>query len=198
MKNISINKLCKSYGDTVVLKDFSLSIEDGKCTVLMGPSGCGKTTLVSILLDIEKKTAGAIENMPDKVSAVFQENRLCEEFTAFENVTLALREKQEKNQERDRILTAFEKVGMKEYIDTPVYKLSGGQKRRIAILRALLYPADLYIFDEPFSGLDDECREQVMNFVKEITKDKTVIMITHDMTEAEFMTDKEHIEVMGK
>ncbi len=189
--HIKIEKLCKSYGDKIVLNNYSNEIEYGKCTVIMGASGCGKTTLLSVLLGLTKPDSGTVTGLPECVSAVFQENRLCEEFSAYENVALVLSNGIAKNKVKtEKIEAAFDAVGMKEFMDTPVSDLSGGQKRRVAILRALIYDADLYILDEPFSGLDEDSKKTVMDYVKKITNKKTVLIVTHDNDEAKYMADK--------
>lgn len=180
---ITIEKLNKAYVEKQVLLDFSARIPLGKTTVIMGPSGCGKTTLLNILMGFLTPDSGYIENLPEKVSAVFQEDRLCEDFSALSNVSMVLTEQSEKPVE---LLT---KLGLGADLNKPVRTLSGGMKRRVAIARALCYDGDLLILDEAFKGLDEETRKTVIDVVRQETAGKTVIAVTHDPEEADCLSD---------
>jgi len=90
MADISVKNINKAYGDKKVLEDFSASFEYGKCTAIMGPSGCGKTTLLKILMGLEKDYIGSVEGMPERFGVVFQEDRLCEEFSVLDNVRMVM------------------------------------------------------------------------------------------------------------
>ena len=181
---IEITNLNKAFGEQQVLKDFSLTVEDGRCTCVMGPSGSGKTTLLNIILGLEKKDSGTMEFKPSdeplKPSVVFQEDRLIEGSDAFTNVCLPCRNKIPADELRQK----FADIGLEDYEGKPVRKLSGGMQRRVAILRALLADYNLLVLDEPFKGLDDALKEKVIAFVKAETIGKTVLLVTHDITEA--------------
>ena len=179
---ITIENLNKAYGEKQVLRDFSARFPLGETSVIMGPSGCGKTTLLNILLGFLSPDSGKIENLSKKISAVFQEDRLCEDFSALSNVSMVLTKKSDKPAE---LLT---KLGLGEELHKPVRSLSGGMKRRVAIARALSYDGDLLILDEPFKGLDEETRKTVMEIVRRETAGKTVIAVTHDPEEAAFLS----------
>lgn len=178
MKDIQIKNLFKAFENKPVLQDFSLTLPAGQCTAVMGPSGCGKTTLINILLGLIPKDKGEIENLPEKIGAVFQENRLCEDFTALKNVELVNCEHPERA--RDLLIG----MGLEDSLLKPVSSLSGGMKRRVAIARALHYDAPFLIMDEPFKGLDEETKEKVMQLVRRETAGKTLLLITHDEQEA--------------
>lgn len=180
--NITIEHLNKAYGDKQVLRDFSASIPIGKTTVIMGPSGCGKTTLLNILLGFLSPDSGRIENLPKKIGAVFQEDRLCEDFSVLSNVSMVLPEKSEAPGE------ILEALGLGQERNKPVRTLSGGMKRRVAIARALCYDGDLLILDEAFKGLDEETKQEVMAVVRRETAGKTVVAVTHDPEEADFLS----------
>jgi len=152
----------------------------------MGSSGCGKTTLLNILLGFESPDNGTISGIPDNISAVFQENRLCEDFSALSNVRAVLKSKREQ-QKAISILNAF---NLGDSINKPIKNLSGGMKRRVAIARALVAESDLLILDEPFKGLDDYTKTQVMQCLAEHLKNKTVILVTHDESEAIYLKAK--------
>ncbi len=177
----------KSFGEKKVLKDFSLSVQKGEKVALMGESGSGKTTVFRIVSGIYGFNEGVFNKNFSSVSFLFQEDRLCEDFSAVGNIKFAYGKKFSKKEVEKDLLS----LGLKkEDINIPVKMLSGGMKRRVAILRTVLSDAELVLLDEPFKGLDSELKEQMTEFVKEKTKDKTVMLITHDTAEAESLCDK--------
>ncbi len=179
--DIIIDKICKSYEDKIVLNDFSCTIEEGKITAFMGKSGCGKTTLVSIIAGIETYDSGKISGTENKkLSIVFQENRLCENLSPVSNVKLVCNSSIQKKD----IINSLCNVGLNDCISQPVRELSGGMKRRVALIRALMAEYDILILDEPFKGLDDTTRQIVMDYLILQTTGKTVILVTHDIEEA--------------
>lgn len=184
MNDIIIKDLSKSFGDKIVLSDFSESIPFGGTTVIMGESGCGKTTLINIIMGLEKADSGEISGIPGLISAVFQEDCLCEDFSAVSNIRAVTGKKLS----RERIGAALKELGLTDAdILCPVRELSGGMKRRIAIARAILAEGDLVIMDEPFKGLDEDTRQVVIDFVLKETKGRTFIIITHAPEEIELL-----------
>ena len=163
-----------------VLKNLNTVIPAGKVTAIMGESGSGKTTLLNILLGLLKKDSGEITGVPDKKAAVFQEDRLFENFTSLENVLAVC-------QDEERIKKCFAELLIPEAYAEAVSKLSGGQKRRVAIARAILSDYELLILDEPFKGLDEATRKVVAEEILKYNAGRTVIMVTHDTYEAELM-----------
>lgn len=181
---IEVTNLVKAYGLNLVLDHFSCQIGEGSITCLMGPSGCGKTTLLRILMGLEAADGGQIIGLQGKaISAVFQENRLAENFSAYQNVRMAAPAEMPK----EDLLHALEAVGLRQAAYQPVRELSGGMRRRVAILRALHATYDILYLDEPFKGLDADTKESVMAYVKDSIKGKTVLFVTHDETEVEIM-----------
>ena len=179
--NININNLTKKYGKKKILKNFSLEIEAGKVTALMGKSGFGKTTLIRILMGLEKYDEGKITGLENqKISTVFQEDRLCENLSAITNISIVC----EKETSIREISAELEKIGLKESQNKPVKTLSGGMKRRVAIIRCIMAKSDIIIFDEPLKGLDEITKKNVINYLKEKIRGKTVIIVTHDIEEA--------------
>lgn len=174
-----IQNLCKKYGQKEVLSEVNATFEQSQVHVIMGVSGGGKTTLLRLLLGLEKADAGSIEGVPLKCAAVFQENRLCEEFSVLENLAMVLPGKGNEK----RIRKHLNELMMEDNICQKVATLSGGMKRRVAIIRAVLAPAQLIIMDEPFKGLDEKthkiAREYVSRHMME-SPEKILIMVTHD------------------
>ena len=187
MSDIVIQNLSKSFDGKKVFENFNLTIAEKGITCIMGPSGCGKTTLLRILAGLETSDEGVITGIKGKkISFVFQENRLCEEFSAFSNVKLVTG----KSVDARKIEEAFLTLGITEVRNKPVSTFSGGMKRRVAIVRALLFDSDILILDEPFKGLDADLKITVIEYVKNQTKDKTVICVTHDAEEAKMLSGK--------
>mgnify|MGYP002799818380 CR=1 FL=1 len=180
---IELRNVSKSYGEKQVLKAFSHTFPRGELTCIMGPSGCGKTTLLSLLLGLEAPDQGEILGLEGlRKSAVFQEDRLCENAGAVSNIRLvnpALTKGETEGMLRE--------LGLSDSLRQPVRTLSGGMKRRVAILRALAADYDVLFCDEPFKGLDKATKEQVMAYFLERTRGRTVILVTHEKNEANFL-----------
>lgn len=180
---ISLKNVSVSFGDKRVLEDYCLTVNDGEKVCIMGRSGCGKTTVSRLILGLLTPDSGSITGVPQKLSAVFQEDRLCEAFDALSNVRFATGGKKNSS-ELKKHLTA---LGLGDSLHTPVSTLSGGMRRRVAIARALSVEFDLLILDEPFNGLDAEMCKKTAEYILEQTKGKTVICITHDEFEAKLL-----------
>ena len=175
-----LKNICKSFGETEVLKDFNLQIDEGEHIVLMGKSGKGKTTVLNIIMGFELPDSGETE-IPNEISAVFQEDRLSEDFSAISNVCLMSADKERSNE----ILRKLGIDGTKT-----VNTMSGGQKRRVALARCLVRAAVLYIFDEALKGLDEKTKAVAMSVIKEYTCKSSVIFVTHDINEAKEFADR--------
>lgn len=178
---ILLEHISKSYAETVVFRDFSVRLPLGETSVITGVSGCGKTTLLRLILGLETPDAGTITGVPARRAAVFQEDRLCPQLTALENVLLIAGRKRER-EARDMLV----RLGLGESLAVPAAELSGGMRRRCALARALCAEFDLLALDEPFKGLDEANRRAAMAAVRALSGDKTVLLVTHDAAEAEF------------
>lgn len=179
--DICVEHLCKTYGMTKVLNDFSFVFPEGKTTCIMGRSGIGKTTLLSILMGIETADSGTVTGVEGKkLAAVFQENRLFENLDAIRNIEVVTGRKQEE------IKALLAKLLLPAEERKPVATYSGGMKRRVAIARALLADADILFLDEPLQGLDGETKEQVAGVMREQMQGKTVLLVTHEESECDF------------
>lgn len=181
-ENVSVN-----FNEKEVLKDINLTIKQGEVIGIMGASGIGKTTFVKILLGLLKPTLGKVYGLENlQFSAVFQEDRLCENFDAITNVKMVL----PSDITTDQVEKEFLKVLLTDYKGTSVSKLSGGMKRRVAIVRAVMAQSDVIILDEPLKGLDEALKEKVLSYLKESLSERTVILVTHDKAEIEALHAK--------
>lgn len=181
-----ISQLSKSFDGRFVLDDVNLHLVSGNIYCLMGPSGSGKTTLFHILLGLVYADSGEINGLDkERISAVFQENRLCEAFTPVDNVTMVMPKSLENHKSKAR--EALRRLLPDESLDRPVSTLSGGMKRRAAIIRALLVPFDMVIMDEPFTGLDEETKQQTISYIKEQSEGKLVLISTHQEEDVQLL-----------
>lgn len=178
--DIVADRLSKRFSDNQVLENFSAIIREKQTTCIMGPSGCGKTTLMFILMGLMAPDAGTVMGVPESRSAVFQEDRLCEEFSATANVRMVCG----KSTGERTIHAHLTELGLGDSLHIPVSKLSGGMRRRVALVRAVLASGTMLFLDEPFKGLDDKLKEFVISYVKRHAPDKTILLITHDEDEA--------------
>lgn len=183
---IILKDINKSFGDNIVLKDFSCNFKENQFNGIMGKSGSGKTTLLRIMMGLERQDSGKIYNFDkENVSVVFQENRLLENFSIKENINLVLDNKLS-SKKLEKYLKALD-LDVKK--DEKVKNLSGGMKRRISLLRGVIFEAETYIFDEPFKDIDGRTKKKVLNFVKDKLNGKTVIFTTHDIEDIIFLND---------
>lgn len=172
---LRLKNITKYYGKQIVLDQFCAEFEEGSTWGIMGNSGVGKSTLLSLILGLEKPDSGQIIGNQVKFSVVFQENRLCESFNAIDNIRLVTSKQYSKQEIKQSLI----EVGITEYYDKKICEFSGGMKRRVAIVRAILASSDILIMDEPFKGLDKENKRQVIEYIKKNKKGRTFIFVTH-------------------
>ena len=173
---LTIEHLTKQFGEKTLFRNLCLTV-DGPA-VLWAPSGWGKTTLLRILMGLDTPTAGRVRGV-GRAAAVFQEDRLCPQLTALQNVTLVLpgSEKQYKKQ----IEVDFQQLGMDTAaLALPAARLSGGQKRRTALLRALWASSDTLLLDEPFTGMDPDTLAAAAALLRTRCGTEPVLLATHD------------------
>ena len=166
-----------------MLSDVSLRFTAGETVCIRGRSGIGKTTLLRIISGLTKPDSGTVSGVPERIAFVFQEDRLCEEFSALSNVRLVTG----RSMPAETILKHLSELGLSESAMLPVRDFSGGMKRRVALARAVCAEPELLILDEPFKGLDLELKLKVIAYIKKHTAGKTVVCVTHDPAEAELM-----------
>ena len=173
---LSIQHLEKRFGEKVLFRDLCPTVDAP--AVLWAPSGWGKTTLLRILMGLEAPTGGTVEGV-GRVGAVFQEDRLCPQLTAVQNVALVL--PGDEIRYKQDIICDFQRLGMDTAaLALPAGRLSGGQKRRTALLRALWAPADTLLLDEPFTGMDPETLGAAAALLAQKSAGRPVLLATHD------------------
>ena len=196
LKNVT--KIYKTSGITqTALNKVSIKFRDNEFVSILGPSGSGKTTLLNIIGGLDHYTSGDLiisgistKNYKDstwdiyrnhKVGFVFQSYNLISHQTALSNVELALTiSGVGKKERRKRAIEALKKVGLKDHKDKKPNQMSGGQMQRVAIARALVNDPDILLADEPTGALDSKTSVQIMDLLKEIAKDRLVVMVTHN------------------
>ena len=206
-KMIHIKKLNKSFGKIHVLKDIDLDINGGEVIVIIGPSGSGKSTLLRCLNFLEIYDNGEIwidskridpkkdnlNKVRENVGMVFQHFNLFPHMTALENITEALIHVKRINKGDAIKITKrlLEKVRLEHRSNNYPSQLSGGEKQRIAIARALAMKPEIMLFDEPTSSLDPELIDEVLQTMKALANDgMTMIVVTHEMGFAREMADR--------
>ena len=187
--DIKVDHVSKAYGEQQILRDLCCVFPEGKTTCIRGRSGRGKTTLIRLLLGLDIPDKGKIEGISDrKISAVFQEDRLCENLSAASNIRLVCT----KTISDRELEEAYKAVALQK----PVRELSGGMRRRVSILRALLADSDCVIMDEPLRGLDEKTRTKTIDYILKKTEGKTVIFVTHEEQEAVWLKADKTLKFM--
>ena len=176
--SILLSHIRKSYGPLPVLRDLSLTIEDGASVCIMAPSGGGKTTLLRLLLGLEQPDDGLISGLRP-ASALFQEDRLLDGFSPLENLRLVSGCRPDRDLE-ELLLPLLPPTCFRQ----PASELSGGMRRRLALVRAMAAPSHLLVLDEPFTGLDDETRSAAVAYLRAHRAGRTLILATHDIRDA--------------
>lgn len=207
VKLVNVNKVYDNNVQAVF--DFNLEIKDGEFIVFVGPSGCGKSTTLRMIAGLEEITDGELyindvlcNDIPPKkrdVAMVFQNYALYPHFTVYENIAFGLNNRHvDKNIIKERVNEASEMLGIKEYLQRKPKALSGGQCQRVALGRAIVRHAEVFLMDEPLSNLDAKLRVQMRSELIKLHKKigGIIIYVTHDQTEAMTMADR--IVVMSK
>jgi ABC-type nitrate/sulfonate/bicarbonate transport system, ATPase component len=197
---IEIQGIYKKYKKEYIYENFSLSFPEGQVTVLLGPSGCGKTTLLRMLAGLESYEKGTISGLSGKrISFVFQEDRLLPWLTVSENLELVLRAFLTTDQAKERVTQVLTLLNIPETRSMMPEELSGGMQRRVAIGRALAYDGDIMILDEPFKGMDEALKNEVLPKLAKSWEEsgKTVILVTHDLSDARKLSHSIY-ELSGK
>ena len=202
-KDMCFELVTKTFGATVALENFSLTVRSGELLTLLGPSGCGKTTALRIAAGFERPDTGRVlvgavnvMNQPPhlrQMGMVFQSYSLFPHLSVIDNVTFGLRMRRvAPNERRVRGLQMLELVRMEGLMDRMPHQLSGGQQQRVALARALATQPDVLLLDEPLSALDAKVRAEVRDEIRTLTTrlGTTTIFVTHDQEEALGISDR--------
>ncbi|MDJ0631001.1 MAG: ABC transporter ATP-binding protein [Rhodobacter sp.] len=203
MTALNLSNICKSFGKVEVLRDISLTVEEGEFVVFVGPSGCGKSTLLRVIAGLEDATAGTVEIAGERVNdvppakrgiaMVFQTYALYPHLTVRGNMALGLKQEgQAKDVIEARIAEAARMLHLEPYLERRPAELSGGQRQRVAIGRAVVREPELFLFDEPLSNLDAALRMNTRIEIADLHRKlgATMIYVTHDQIEAMTLADR--------
>lgn len=207
MSIIELKNIKKSFGDLEVLKGVNLSVEKGQVIAIIGPSGSGKSTLLRILNYLEEPTSGQVifeggvieakrkhlYALRSQVGMVFQSFNLFPHQSVLDNITLTpkLMKHVPEIQAKDEALDLLKLVGLSDKALAYPGQLSGGQKQRVAIVRALAMKPKVLLFDEPTSALDPEMVGEVLEVMRQLSKQSTtMIIVTHELNFAREIADK--------
>ena len=191
MSLLEIKNLKKSFGDNVVLKDISLSVEKGDVLSIIGPSGSGKSTLLRCITHLDHQDSGEI-NFDGTFGLVFQDFNLFPHHSVMKNITNApiKVQKRDKNEAFAHARELLKKMGLEDKEDAYPCELSGGQQQRVSIARALAMNPDILFFDEPTSALDPELTGEILTVIKQLAAEKmTMVIVTHEMNFARNVSD---------
>ncbi len=189
--------------EVIALRDLSLSLERGQITALVGPSGCGKTTLLNVLAGLDRQDSGTIlangqPFVPEQVrfGYLFQTPSLVPWRTVLGNAVLGCEILGEQRRSREgRARELLERYGLGEFLNHYPATLSAGMQQRVALIRLVLYGADVLLLDEPFRGLDYWIRRELQRNIAAIVEEKaiTTVLVTHDIEEAVTLGDRIYV-----
>lgn len=175
--SIILENVSKNYDGRQVISDFSFTFPDRGRFCLVGPSGCGKTTLLRLIAGLEDPDEGKVKRKENiRFGVQFQEDRLLPWFTVRKNLRLVMEQK--------KMTEGLKAVGMENEGKKYPGELSGGMKRRVSLVRALMCGADTVLLDEPVREVDAENAETMLDLIGRETEDKLLIMVSHDITQA--------------
>ena len=198
---LELNNVSKSYGNSVILKNVSIKIEDSEIVSILGSSGSGKTTLLNLILGLVKPNNGEIiyngtnitdVSMKDRgFNIVFQAYSLFPNLNAYKNIIYGLKNYPDRSTSEE-VDSLIELLDLKEHLNKKIDMLSGGQKQRVALARTLVMKPKILLLDEPLSALDGVIKESIKESIVNIAKkfNLTTIIVTHDPEEALTISDK--------
>ena len=208
---VELDGITHRYNDEAAVEDVSFGVESGELVALLGPSGCGKTTLVQAIAGHIRPTAGRIrlrgrdvtDDPPEsrRIGLVFQESTLYPHMTAFENVAYGVAAREDDPERRAAIATEYlDLVALGDQRDASPGGLSGGQRRRVELARALAPEPDLLVLDEPLSALDRALRTQLRDVIAQIHRETGVatLFVTHDQRDAMAVADRLVVMTAGR
>lgn len=180
--SIIVESLTKKFGDQALFDGIDLEIKTGGITALIGGSGSGKTTLLRMICGLDRNYSGHITGVPERISFLFQEDRLLPWLNVRENIAFVLNDVMEKEQIPDTVSQIIKAVQLDGHDTKHPFELSGGMQRRVAMARAFCYPADLLLMDEPFKGFDLKLNLELIALFLTLYEGsgKTVVLVAHE------------------
>ncbi|MDP2369089.1 ABC transporter ATP-binding protein [Rhodoferax sp.] len=211
MADVKLVGICKAFGETRILQQVDLEIEDGEFMVFVGPSGCGKSTLLRVIAGLEDITSGEltiggrrVNDVPPAergIAMVFQSYALYPHMSLFDNMAFGLKLAKVKPDEIERAVHQAAKIlNIDHLLDRKPKDLSGGQRQRVAIGRAIVRKPEVFLFDEPLSNLDASLRVRMRYEFAKLHQDlkTTMVYVTHDQVEAMTLADRIVVLSAGK
>jgi ABC-2 type transport system ATP-binding protein len=208
---LEVRNLVRSFGDLVAVDHLSLQVHQGEILGLLGPNGAGKTTTIRMICGLLKAGSGEVlvhgkpldsggrAEIRSRVGICPQENILWIKLSCFEQLVFSARMYNVPGRvARARADSLLQEMGLESKRNTQAGKLSGGMKRRMNVILAIMHDPDILVFDEPEAGLDPQSRVMVREFIRTKSREKTVIVTTHNMDEAERIADRVAIMDSGK
>lgn len=179
-----LEKMCKSFDGKRVLENVNKNLEKGKIYCLMAPSGAGKTTLLRILAGLEQADGGEMtaDGLNQICTVCFQEDRLAEQYTAMDNILMVVGSRR-KAEAKTHLLRLLPEEALTQNCNA----LSGGMKRRVSLVRAVMAESEILLLDEPFAGLDEENKKKCAEYILVYQQERTVIVATHDEADATWL-----------
>lgn len=188
MSKIVLKNICMIFNDQYALNNFSLEIKNGEFIVVVGPSGSGKSTLLRIIAGLQKPTSGEISTFNQTISMVFQNYRLFNHMSVYENIAFGIKKEEQKKD----IEELANYLDIRHLLKKYPKELSGGEKQRVGIARALISKPQIVLMDEPLSNLDIALKQQLKTLIKSLHKTFkiTFVYVTHDYNEAMTLSDR--------
>ncbi|WP_039784907.1 ABC transporter ATP-binding protein [Herbaspirillum huttiense] len=203
MAAISLQGVCKHWGQAQAVSNIDFEVKSGQFTVLLGPSGCGKSTTLRLIAGLDKPTSGSIHiggrdvtQLPPaqrKISMVFQSYALFPHLSVRDNILFGVRVRKEPRAGHEsRLQRVADILGLSHLLERRPAQLSGGQQQRVALGRAIIADAPVCLMDEPLSNLDAQLRQEMRREIRALQQqlNMTMVYVTHDQTEAMSMADQ--------
>ncbi len=177
---IRLEKIKKEFNGKRIIPELTIAFSEKEINTIYAPSGAGKTTLMRIIAGLDKHFSGKRIISTSKIAYLFQEDRLFPWYTARQNIEVITNRKEDYE-------NWIEILELGEHLDKYPNELSGGMKRKLMLAITFLSDFDIMILDEPFKGIDHKSKEKIIYYIKENAKEKTILLISHEMEEIKMM-----------